>query len=122
MCTTAFEPSLRGFPARIFASLAVLEVDAREDAAVEAEGMALVNDEVVEVGLQRVRAPALFDRPSAGFVRDRDAAYAAFSAGGDEDVAIRGQGRLHDGEAFPRMLPEQLAVGRRDAGRAVSAQ
>ena len=58
-------------------ALAVLEVDAREDAAVEAEGMALVNDEVVEVGLQPDRRPALFDGPSAGSVRDRDAARAA---------------------------------------------
>src|SRR5262249_33884778 len=33
-------------------ALAVLEVDAREDVAVEAVGMTLVNDEVVEVGLQ----------------------------------------------------------------------
>ncbi|MBI3679171.1 MAG: response regulator transcription factor, partial [Acidobacteria bacterium] len=51
-------------------ALAVLEVDAREYGAVEAEGMAIVNDEVVEVGLQPFRRPALFDGPSAGSVRD----------------------------------------------------
>ena len=53
---------------------AILEIDAREDVAVEAEGMALVNDEVVEVRLQPGRRPALFDIPSAGFLRDRNAA------------------------------------------------
>src|SRR5712692_106842 len=58
-------------------ALAVLEVDAREYAAVEAEGMAIVNDEVVEVGLQPERRPALLDGPSAGSVRDREAARAA---------------------------------------------
>src|ERR1017187_3814906 len=52
-------------------ALAVLEVDAREDAAVEAEGIAIMNDEVVEVGLQPIRGPALFDGPSAGSTRDR---------------------------------------------------
>ena len=57
-------------------ALAVLEVDAREDAAVEAEGMALVNDEVVEVRLQPARRPALLDGPSGRSVRDRDAAHA----------------------------------------------
>src|ERR1035438_5880589 len=34
-------------------ALAVLEVDAREDAAVEAEGIAIMNDEVVEEGLEK---------------------------------------------------------------------
>src|SRR2546426_3815053 len=75
-------------------ALAVLEIDAREDAAVEAEGMALVNDEVVEIGLQPGRGPALFDGPSAGAVCDRDAARAALRAGDDQDAAVRGQGRL----------------------------
>src|SRR5206468_3530755 len=36
---------------------AVLEIDAREDAAVEAEGEAFVHDEVVEVRLQPARRP-----------------------------------------------------------------
>ena len=43
---------------------AVLQVDAREDAAIEAKGVALVNDEVVEVGLQPARCPALIDAPA----------------------------------------------------------
>src|SRR6266849_3065010 len=60
-------------------ALAVLEVDAREDAAVEAEGMAIVHDEVVEVGLQPVRGPALLDLPSAGSTRNRDAAHTLLS-------------------------------------------
>src|SRR5580700_1928834 len=46
-------------------ALAVFEVDAREYAAVEAQGMAIVYHEVVEVWLQAVRGPALLDRPSA---------------------------------------------------------
>ena len=107
-------------------ALAVLEVDAREDAAVEAEGMALVNDEVVEVRLQPVRRPALFDGPSAGSVRDRDAAHAdaaGHAAGADQDVAVRAS------RPAARCVPpchacsqSTRAVGRRDAGRAGSAQ
>ncbi len=84
--------------------------------------MAAVNDEVVEVGLQPDRGPALFGGPSAGAVRDREAARAALSTGGDQDAAVRGHGRLHDGEAPPRVLPEPLAIGGRDAGRARCAQ
>ena len=102
----------------------VLEVDAREDMSVKAEGMALVNHEVVEVRLQPVGRPALFSGPSAGSMRDRDAARAVSSghAGrADQDVAVRGQGGLYDGGARPRMLPEHCAVGRRDARCAGSA-
>src|SRR5262249_45207174 len=73
-------------------ALPVLEVDACEDAAVEAEGMAFVNDEVVEIRLQPDRRPANFDCPSAGTVRDRNATHAALT-GGDQDVAARDQGR-----------------------------
>src|SRR5262245_37036733 len=43
-------------------ALAVIEVDGGQDAAVEAEGMTFVNDEIVVIGLQSVRRPALFDR------------------------------------------------------------
>src|SRR5262245_66038583 len=46
-------------------ALAVLKIDAREDAAVEAEGMALVNDEVGVIGLQADCRQALLDGPSA---------------------------------------------------------
>ena len=56
--------------------VAVLEVDARDAAACESEGMAIVNDEVVEVGVQPVRGPALLDGPSAGSVRDCNASHA----------------------------------------------
>src|ERR1039457_615125 len=102
---------------------AVLEVDARQDAVVEAEGMALVNHEVVEVWLQPFRGPALFDAPSGGSVRHRDAARAASRSGADQDVAVSGRGRLHDGdEAWPPVLPEQRAVGVRDTGGDGSAQ
>src|SRR3990172_12634598 len=100
-------------------ALSVLEVDAGEDAAVEAEGMAFVNDDVVEVGLQPFRGPAFFDVPSAGSVRDRDAARADSPrgvGGAYQEVAVRDEGRLHDAEARPRMLPKERAVGRRVAG------
>src|ERR1700676_1169801 len=79
---------------------AVLEVDAREGAAVEAVGMVPVYDEVVEVGTQPVRRPALADGPAAGPVRDPEAADAepAGAAGrADQDVAARDQRRLHAG-------------------------
>src|SRR5271157_944683 len=63
-------------------ALAVLEVHAGEDAAVEAEGIAIVNYEVVEVGLQPERRPAILDGPSGGSVADREAAHAGPPAGG----------------------------------------
>jgi RNA polymerase sigma factor (sigma-70 family) len=53
-------------------ALAVLEVDAREYGAVEAKGVAVVNDEVVEGGLQPGRCPALLESPSAGFIERLD--------------------------------------------------
>lgn len=53
--------------------LAVLDVDARKDAAIEAERMAFVNDQGTEGGLQPGRRPALLGGSSAGSVRDRDA-------------------------------------------------
>src|SRR5262249_58913815 len=85
--------------------------------------MAFVNDEVVEVRLQPGRGPALLDAPSSGTVRDRDAADADFGESGaaaDQDVAALDHGRLHDAVDIPLVLPEQLAVGRGDADRALS--
>ena len=40
----------------------------------------------------------------------------------NRDVVLHGQDRLHDTDAGPRVLPEQLAVGRRDADHAVVRQ
>src|SRR6266404_6471674 len=77
-------------------ALAVLEVDASENAADEPETMSVVNDEVIEVGLQPDRRPTLLDGPSAGSSRNRETARAAAVADADQDVAVRGQGRLHD--------------------------
>jgi len=57
--------------------------------------------EVIEIGLQAGRAPAPFGGPSAWSVRDRDAAGAAVSAGNDQEVTVRDEGWLHDGEAAP---------------------
>src|SRR5436189_6093412 len=56
---------------------AVRQVDAREDRAVEAERVAFVADEVVELRLQAVRGSALRDRTLNGGVRRRAAARAA---------------------------------------------
>src|SRR5205085_11969647 len=50
-------------------ALAVLQINAGENAAVEAEGMTVVKDEVVEVRLQPDRPPSLFGDPSAGSAR-----------------------------------------------------
>src|SRR5262245_23820204 len=69
-------------------TLAIFEVDACKDAAIKAEGVAFVNDEVIEVGLQPCRAPASFGGPSAWTERDGDAAGAAICAGGNQKVAI----------------------------------
>src|SRR5262249_27337055 len=44
-------------------ALAVVEIDARKNVAVEAERMSLVNHEVVEVRLEPVRSPALLGSP-----------------------------------------------------------
>ena len=67
---------------------AVLEIDARENAAVEAEGMALVHDEVVEVRLQPARRPALLHDPSARLVRDGETEHAVLAAS-PEPLPIR---------------------------------
>src|SRR5262245_46988248 len=84
--------------------------------------MILVNDEVVKVGLQAVRGPVLRDGPSALTMWDPDSAYAALTVVCDEDVAICGYGRLHDREATPPVLPNLLAIGRRDSGYAGCAK
>ena len=79
--------------------------------------MAFVNDEVVEVGLQPVRRPALFGGPSAGPARHRKPArrHASHHAHRvDQDAAVRCDRGLHDRAAFPRVLPQQLAVRRRN--------
>ena len=55
-------------------ALAVGEIDARQDAPVEAERMAFVDDEIVEVRLEPGRRPALLDAPSFGTVGYRDPA------------------------------------------------
>src|SRR5215510_1367348 len=106
-------------------ALAVREVDACEDTSVESESMAFVNDEVVVVGLQPDRGPALFDGPSSWSVRNRDAADADFGESGataDQDVAAPDHGRLHNAVGVPRVIPEPRAVGRSDADRPLTVQ
>src|SRR5207245_7874498 len=80
-------------------AFAILQVDARENAAVEAVGVSVVNDKVVEVGLQPVRGPALCGGPSAGAIggcmRERETPNATAVADTHQDVAFRGQVRLH---------------------------
>src|SRR6185437_14415675 len=102
--------------------LAVREVDARENAAVETESVAIVNDQVVEEGIQVFRCPALLDGPSAGSVRNPEPARPAAVANTYQDVAILGEVWLHDGDARPGVLPQQLAVCSADAGGALRAQ
>src|SRR5262245_52658110 len=88
--------------------------------------MLFVNDEIVEVRLESGGCPALFGRPACGSVCDREAANAGFKAQSgaaeDQDVAVWDDGRLHDAVSLPRVLPEQLAVGRGDANHAISVQ
>lgn len=55
-------------------ALAVGEVDAAEDAAVEAEAYRVYTTKSLVVRLQPGRGPALLDAPSSGSVCDRDAA------------------------------------------------
>ncbi len=80
-----------------------------------------MNDEVVEVGLQPLRHPSLFGSPSArsvchGETTRPDSSAVASSA--DEDGTVRDLGRLYHGSAWPRVLPQQRAVGRSKAGGA----
>src|SRR5262249_24979669 len=112
-------------PSALPLALAVLEIDAREDAAVEAEGVAFVNDEVIEVGFQAVRRPPLFDAPSAGSVCHRDAADSGFGESGaaaNQDVTASDHGWLHNAVDVPLMLPEQRAVSRGDADHAFAVE
>src|SRR5438046_7186202 len=93
-------------------ALAVLEVDARKDAAVEPEGITVMNDEVIEVRLQPGRRPHLLGGPSAWSVRHRQAARAdspAHVARGDQDGAVRSQVRLYAGGGRPSVLAAHRA-------------
>src|SRR5262245_3296247 len=86
-------------PSALPLALAVIQIDACEDAPVESEGMVLMNDEVVVVGLQPDRGPALPGGPSAGSVLNRDTLHAdigEIGAGTDQYIAISGQCWLHD--------------------------
>src|SRR5262245_66134336 len=86
-------------PSALPLALAVRHVDARENAAVDAERMAVVNDEIIEIWLEAGRCPAFFDCPLPGLQSNRKAADALSPCGGDavdENVAVCGDGRLHD--------------------------
>src|SRR4029453_1000292 len=103
------------------------QIDTGQNGAVEAERMAFVNDEVVEVRLQSSRRPALFDGPSPWSAGDRKTANAGASGhddGVDEDAAVWSQGWLNDGRALylPLMLPQHSPGRRRNARRAGSAE
>src|SRR5688572_28138654 len=89
-------------------TFAILEVDTCEDAAVKAESMAIVDDEIIEVRLQPIRSPALLDIPSVWTICDREAASPAALIHADQNIAVGSERRLHDRIAFPLMFPEQL--------------
>jgi hypothetical protein len=55
-------------------AFAIGEVNAGEEAAVEAESVAVVADEIIEVGFEADRGPSLFGGPSGGLVHDGDTA------------------------------------------------
>jgi hypothetical protein len=104
-------------PALPFA-FAVREIDARHDAAVEAEDVALVDHEIAEVRLEPGRRPALVDAPSAGSAIDGEPPQAQPAGRGDgvhEHVAFVGHGGLHDLPRRPLVLPQHLPVRRRHA-------
>ena len=89
-------------------ALAVFEAGAREDAAVEAEGVPLVNDEIVVVGLQPRRRPTLPDAPSGVAARDRDAAQHS-GAAAEQDVAARNQNN-QDWYKCPGLAPGNFTL------------
>src|SRR5215213_9456191 len=99
--------------------LAVLEIDARQRAAIKTVSMSIMNDEIVEPGIQFLRRPALLNGPAAGSLRDGETSYAATIAHANQNVASRGRDRLHDRNTGPCMFPQQLAVSRPDTGRAL---
>src|SRR6266850_1330481 len=102
---------------------AVLEVDARDAAVVEAVGVPIVYDEIVEVGIQSLRDPALCDGPSAGSLRDCNAAQGISLTIINQHIAVGGQGRLYDARAGRQwVLPQLLAIGWRNAGRSSCVQ
>ncbi len=103
-------------------ALAVRQTDAGQNTAIEAEGVVLVNDKVIEVRLQPLGRPALFGGPSVGSVHNPDTARTAFAAGGEQDVPIRRHGRLYNRVAGPGMLPEQLVIGRADTVQACAIE
>src|SRR5687768_11726308 len=91
-------------------ALAVVEIDTRENASVESERMAFVNDEVVEVRLETVGRPSLRDRPSAAIVRERDTTDAGFLTR-EQNVTVGSHRGLHDAVRRPLVLPQLFAVG-----------
>ena len=62
------------------------------------------------------------NRLAQGALRDCEAACAGRVADSDQDAAIAGQGGLHDRHTGPIVLPQNLAIGRRDAQGAFAAQ
>ena len=107
-------------------ALAVGHVDAGEQAAVKPVGVAFVHDEVVEVRLQSVRRPATRRRPSAVAVGNGEAVQSGDVAGGDQEIAIGGHGRLHDRRGHAARghgdVPQLRAVRGRHAGRALGVE
>src|ERR1700683_1018691 len=103
-------------------ALSVLQVDARQDAAIETEGVALVNYQVVEIRLEPGGCPHFLRRPTCRTLCDRQAPRTHSSAhvtAGNQDAAIRCHRRLQNGRTRPGMRPE-LFPARRDAHETVA--
>ena len=93
-------------PAALPLPASVVDVDAGKNAAIEPECMALMHDEIVEVGLQPRGFPALGNAPLAGVARDGDAAQAEAVTLRDQQASLPDRSRLDDAVATrPRVLP-----------------
>src|SRR5579859_4090158 len=97
---------------------AILGVEAGENAAVETEHIAIVDDGIVKARPQPARRPTLFGGPTGRPVGYRDTAHpdsAHRIASCDQKAAIRRHGRLHNaGIGFPRVFPKWFAIRRSD--------
>jgi hypothetical protein len=87
-------------------ALTVVEADAGEDPGVEAVGVTLMNDRVVEIRLEGQGGPTRIDRPAVGAPDGVDAAGTLRLGRGDENAAPGDESGLDNRESFPFVGPE----------------